>query len=403
MSRRFLTRSMTLAALGIGFATPHVLTAQNNYTQQMQGYMNNYAQNAINRGYQVVTPMVTGSLNQGSNTSHTVTLTGGRNYVIIGVCDRDCSDVDLRLYDPSGNNVATDIATDDHPTLQFTAGMSGNYRLQVEMATCSTNPCYYGVQLFGGNSTGMALTPQPMAQPMAMQPQPMAMQPVAMGPTPMGTIAFNQQVTGNLQPNDGRFDNKPAQSWAFACTAGMGFQMDILSSWDNYAIVLDPMNNRVASDDDTGEGLNARINHTCTVTGVYRLVVTTYSTSTSTGTYTLQVQQTASMPMNQPQPMSAPTPVPMAMPTPQPMTMQPQAASGSTMPAPAPVSLPITGSIPSPGQIGTIQMGTNVQGRLETGDQRMNDGTFAEVWQFQGVAGQHVIVELRSEEFDTYV
>ena len=50
-----------------------------------------------------------------------------------------------------------------------------------------------------------------------------------------------------------------------------------------------------------------------------------------------------------------------------------------------------------------MQVGTNVQGRLETGDQRMNDGTFADVWQFQGQAGQHIVIELRSEEFDTYV
>jgi serine protease Do len=73
------------------------------------------------------------------------------------------------------------------------------------------------------------------------------------------------------------------------------------------------------------------------------------------------------------------------------------------MPQPSPGTLPITGTIPAPGQIGTITAGTNVQGRLETGDQRMNDGTFADVWQFQGQANQHIRIELRSEEFDTYV
>ena len=82
-----------------------------------------------------------------------------------------------------------------------------------------------------------------------------------------------------------------------------------------------------------------------------------------------------------------------------------QASPGATMPAATPgaADLPITGGIPAPGQIGTIMAGTNVQGRLETGDQRMNDGTWADVWQFQGQQGQRVVIELRSEEFDTYV
>jgi hypothetical protein len=169
--------------------------------------------------------------------------------------------------------------------------------------------------------------------------------------------------------------------------------MDILSTWDNYAIVFDPMNNPVARDDDTGEGLNARINHTCTVTGVYRLGVTTYTSGTTPGAYTLQVQSMVAMAM---QPVT---------PQPLPMPVQ-QAAPGATMPAPSPAAGivgGITGGIPAPGQIGSISAGTNVQGRLETGDQRMNDGTWADVWQFNGAQGQRVVVELRSEEFDTYV
>jgi hypothetical protein len=397
MSRRFLTRSLSALAVGLGLTAPRALPAQN-YTQQMQGYMNNYAQAAISRGYSPVTAMVTGSLNGGANASHTVTLTQGRNYVIIGVCDRDCTDVDLRLYSADGSTTASDVALDDHPTLQFTAPASGNFRLQVDMATCSHNPCFYGVQLFGGASSGIALAPQPMAmqpQPMAMQPQPMAIG----APTQMGTIGANQQVSGNLTTMDGRWDGKPAQTWGFACQAGQSFQMDILSTWDNYAIVFDPMGTPVAHDDDGGpEVLNARITHSCAMTGVYRLAVTTYTANTTPGSYTLQVQSMApTMAMAVPQPMPM-QPQPMATPP-----AMPQGAPGATLPQAAPLSLPITGGIPAPGQVGTITAGTNVQGRLETGDQRMNDGTYADVWQFQGTAGQHVIIELRSEEFDTYV
>jgi hypothetical protein len=37
----------------------------------------------------------------------------------------------------------------------------------------------------------------------------------------------------------------------------------------------------VARDDDSGEGLNADIVHTCAMTGVCRLAVTAFSTSTT--------------------------------------------------------------------------------------------------------------------------
>ena len=305
----------------------------------------------------------------------------GRSYIILGVCDNDCSDVDLRLYGPDGSTVIQDLATDDHPTLSFTAPSTGNYRLEVIMATCRQSPCYYGVQLFGGSSTGASLN------------QPTNIQPInTSGPTQMGQIAVNQQVSGNLTSMDGRWDNKPTQTWAFACQTGQAFQMNVLSTWDNYAILIDPMGNVVDRDDDDGEGLNARIEHTCSMTGVYRLGVTTYTSSTTPGSYTMQVQGMAmATPMN--------TPVPMAAP-PSPM---PQSAPGATMPAAAAASLPITGGIPAPGQVGTVMVGTNVQGRLETGDQRMNDGTWADVWQFQGTQGYRITIELRSEEFDTFV
>ncbi len=410
MSRGLVTRGGLVLVLGVGLAAPTVMRAQS-YTDQMQGYMNTQAQNsAFREGFASVSTMQTGSTNQGSNTSHYVQLNGGSNYMIIGVCDRDCTDVDLRLYDPSGNNIATDVATDDHPTLRFLAPVTGNYRLQVEMAQCAHNPCFYGYQVFMRQGGGIAMNqPQPINTP---QPIPMA----SSTPTQMGTIAFNQQVTGNLQPTDGRLDNKPAQAWAFACQQGQAFQMDILSTWDNYAVVLDPMGNRAAQDDDSGGSLNARITHTCAMTGVYRLVITTYSASTTTGNYTLQVQQATPTVLNQPAPMSptpmssptpmAATPQPMSAPTniPMPSRIRTQSTQGATMPTPSPASnLPITGSILPPGQVGMIQMGQNVQGRLETGDQRMNNGTFADEWEFDGQANQHVTIELRSTEFDSYL
>ena len=53
--------------------------------------------------------------------------------------------MDLTIYDPSGNEVASDLATDDSPTLHIKSAVNGNYRLKVAMPACRVNPCRYGV------------------------------------------------------------------------------------------------------------------------------------------------------------------------------------------------------------------------------------------------------------------
>lgn len=94
-------------------------------------------------------PLV-GSLPSGSSTLVDVNLTAGHRYRFFGVCDNDCSDLDLRLVDPSGSSVAEDVAADDVPIVVHTARRSGQYRVQVIMTRCSASPCRYGVSLYGG-------------------------------------------------------------------------------------------------------------------------------------------------------------------------------------------------------------------------------------------------------------
>jgi len=309
-------------------------------------------------------------------------------YVTITMTSSDF-DSYLILQDANGNQIAYN---DDgggsmglNAQIQTTLPMTGTYRI---IARAYRSNLFGNYTLMLAGSGGVAMTPTPT---------PMPMTPAITSPNQLnvlGQIGANQQVSGNLTPMDQRWDSKPVQVWAFPCTAGQAFQMDILSSWDNYALVFDPMGTTVARDDDTGEGLNARINYTCTMSGIYRLAVTTFMSSTTPGAYTLQVQSTGAAMVQAPTPM-APQPTPMAA-APIPM-------AGNTMPQATPQSMPITGGIPAPGQVGQVSVGQTVQGRLETGDQEMNDGTWADVWQFNGTAGQTVTIELRSDEFDTYL
>jgi hypothetical protein len=413
MMGRPVARTLAVLAAGLVFASPRPLQAQSQY---LLNQMNQHNGTALRNGFQPVTAMVSGTLTNSSTTSHSVSLNAGRQYAIIGVCDADCPDLDLKLYGPDNSLIAQDIATDDYPTLTFTAAFTGNYRLEVIMATCRVNPCAYGVQLYGGAQGGGLQPlnqPAPMNQPVPMnQPtpmnQPMPMnQPTAIAtPTslPMlGQIGANQQVMGNLGMAPAMWNNKAIQIWGFQCAQGQTFQMDILSTWDNYAIIFDPNGLSVGTNDDGGEGTNARLLYTCQMSGLYRLGVTTYSSSTTAGAYTLQVQSAGTPPQQQQQQMNQPQPMNRPQQMTQTQSMPLPGASGATLPQPSSTGMNVVGTIAAPGQVAQINPGESRMGRLETGDQRMNDGTWADVWTFAGRQGQRVRIECRSEEFDTYL
>lgn len=122
--------------------------AQNTYQQQIRNQLSRHSENARSHGYNSDRDPIYGSLADDANDQLRINLNGGTRYVIIGVCDNDCSDIDLRLFAPDGTKVIEDIATDDYPTLEFVAPTTGVYRLSVEMANCRQSPCYYGVQVY---------------------------------------------------------------------------------------------------------------------------------------------------------------------------------------------------------------------------------------------------------------
>lgn len=90
-----------------------------------------------------------GLLKDGEYTNLDVTLVVGRDYRLVGVCDQDCADLDMKLYNKSGSLVASDTSTDDIPLVDVSPVAAGDYTLKVSMADCnnSRSGCYYGVTL----------------------------------------------------------------------------------------------------------------------------------------------------------------------------------------------------------------------------------------------------------------
>lgn len=80
----------------------------------------------------------------------TLTLRKGYSYSIIGVCDEDCGDIDLFLYDENGNRIDSHDGSDSYPVVEVTPRWTANFTVKTHMYQCSASPCYYGLGIFAG-------------------------------------------------------------------------------------------------------------------------------------------------------------------------------------------------------------------------------------------------------------
>ena len=85
------------------------------------------------------------SIGQGNQQYIEFRLTAHNSYGFVGVCDQDCSDLDLYLRDDAGNLIDSDTDSDDHPVVSVTPKYTGDFRLYVRMVRCSNGPCRWAV------------------------------------------------------------------------------------------------------------------------------------------------------------------------------------------------------------------------------------------------------------------
>jgi methenyltetrahydromethanopterin cyclohydrolase len=77
------------------------------------------------------------------------TLQVGYEYSVLGVCDRDCADLDLVLFDSAGRQISQDTTNTNQPIVSVIPAYNDNFTIQVQMYNCSVAPCYYALALYG--------------------------------------------------------------------------------------------------------------------------------------------------------------------------------------------------------------------------------------------------------------
>ena len=141
--------ALALAAVAAAFVATTAAAPQDEWVAQVRRLLQQAGKTFEDRGYSMTHRIYTGSLNNGRNEMVSLDLDIGTQYQIMGACDTDCSDLDFVLYDAAGNQIDNDVETDDVPIVSVTPRRTGTYRVKVVMATCTAEPCRYGVAVFG--------------------------------------------------------------------------------------------------------------------------------------------------------------------------------------------------------------------------------------------------------------
>jgi hypothetical protein len=120
-----------------------------NYQAQILARLGEVQGRMAQEGYQMIGQASPGALQQGQTSSLPATLNVGVQYQIVGVCDQDCSDLDLTLVDQNNNVISQDTSSDNQPTVSVAPTWTGPFTVHVQMYQCTVQPCYFAVALFG--------------------------------------------------------------------------------------------------------------------------------------------------------------------------------------------------------------------------------------------------------------
>ncbi len=89
-----------------------------------------------------------GKLKEKVEVPFTAKLSSDVSYTILGVCDDNCSDLNLTLKNKEGNKIANDEKQDGIPVISFTPTENSDYRITARPDKCTTEKCEFGMVLF---------------------------------------------------------------------------------------------------------------------------------------------------------------------------------------------------------------------------------------------------------------
>lgn len=149
---------VSVAALGLISSSAFAQSTTSTYESVVNSQLRAAEAAYLSLGFHRVTSTGSQTLSDDQSKTYDLPVIAGQRYAVLGACDADCSDLDIKVMDATGREVISDVATDDLPTAYFEASQTGNYRLEVKMYQCNTSPCFYQTIVVSNNAPAAAAT-----------------------------------------------------------------------------------------------------------------------------------------------------------------------------------------------------------------------------------------------------
>ena len=144
---KMITSTSLAALLAVGLAVGASPASAQSYADTVYYQLQDWYDDYSSDGYSVQNYII-GTLNEDEEDSWTFYFKGGYDYKLVGVCDEDCSDIDMAIYDGKGRLLDEDVLEDDYPIVDVSVATGGNYKVELDMYSCSVEPCYFGFAIF---------------------------------------------------------------------------------------------------------------------------------------------------------------------------------------------------------------------------------------------------------------
>lgn len=152
----------TLPALGLALlflVSP--ASAQDRYVEQVQGYLDLSQETILNEGF-TYEGESSGWMPAGADAGLVVVLPPG-DYLVVGQCDDDCTDLDLEVDPLDGASLGSDLEPDSSPVVAFSLTEATKVIVTLSMIDCSTRRCYAGFRWYHRSDAAATATDGPAA------------------------------------------------------------------------------------------------------------------------------------------------------------------------------------------------------------------------------------------------
>lgn len=103
---------------------------------------------ALGRGFRTNVVSTSGRLDSGKSNGFPYLMMPGRKYLLVGLCDMQCADLDAGIYHVEGTEIASDTAEDAIPIVEISPDEEMTVIIRIKMIRCDWEPCQYGVGVY---------------------------------------------------------------------------------------------------------------------------------------------------------------------------------------------------------------------------------------------------------------